>query len=180
MNKIIAMVGMAGSGKTVISEYLQSIGWKSMYFGGITYERMSNEGIENTKANETKMRERIREEYGMGAYAILSMPKIKEAIKDSNVVIDDLYSWAEYEVLEKEFGENVILLCNCVDKKIRYERLKNRKERSYTEEEARERDLRELEKLDKGRPIAFADYYIFNNGSKEEQLNRLKEILKQI
>ena len=33
MNKIIAIVGMCGSGKSVASDYLESIGYKKVYFG---------------------------------------------------------------------------------------------------------------------------------------------------
>ena len=32
MNKIIAIVGMCGSGKSVASDYLESIGYKKVYF----------------------------------------------------------------------------------------------------------------------------------------------------
>lgn len=180
MNKIIAMVGMTGSGKSVASKYLQDMGWKNIYFGGLTYERMKEEGIEYTPETDKQMRVQMRKDYGMAAYAILSMPKIKEAIKENNVVIDDLYSWAEYEVLQEEFKDNIILICVCTDKNIRYKRLETREERPYTREEVVDRDLNELGKLDKGRPIAYADYFILNNGNKEEYINRLKEILAVI
>ena len=39
---------------------------------------------------------------------------------------------------------------------------------------------KEIENLYKGGPIAYADYYIFNNGTLEEYEKRLDEILKQI
>ena len=41
MNKIIAIVGMCGAGKSVASEYLEKIGYKKVYFGGITYEKLA-------------------------------------------------------------------------------------------------------------------------------------------
>ena len=40
-------------------------------------------------------------------------------------------------------------------------------------------DISEIENLYKGGPIAFADYYILNNGTKEEVIERLKEILEK-
>ncbi len=180
MNKIIAMVGMTGSGKSIGSSHLQSLGWKNIYFGGLTYERMKAEGIEYTPETDKQMRMQMRKDYGMAAYAILSMPKIKEALKDNNVVIDDMYSWAEYETLQKEFGDNIILICVVADKDIRYKRLETRKERPYIKEEAIDRDLNELGNLDKGRPIAYADYFIFNNGTIDEYITRLNEILEKI
>ena len=48
MGKIIAIVGMAGSGKSIASEYLEKIGYKKIYFGGVIYEKMKEEQIEIT------------------------------------------------------------------------------------------------------------------------------------
>lgn len=180
MNKIIAIVGMCGTGKSVASEYLENKGFKKVYFGGITYEKLAEAGIERTALSEKKMREDLRKEYGMGCYAILSLPKIKEYYKTSNVVIDDLYSWSEYKVLLEEFGSNVILLGVVTDKELRYSRIAVRPGRNYTKEEAIDRDLSELENLEKGLPIAYADYYILNNGTIDDYKTRLEEILKQI
>ena len=42
------------------------------------------------------------------------------------------------------------------------------------------RDTSEIENLAKGGPIAYADYYIFNNGSLKDYETRLLEILEQI
>ena len=104
---------------------------------------------------------------------------VKEYIKDSDVVIDGLYSWDEYLVLKNEFP-NIILLSVVVDKNIRYDRLKIRPNRNYTYEEAMDRDLNEIEKLSKGGPICYADYYILNNTTIEDEINSLKNILNKI
>lgn len=180
MGKIIGIVGMTGSGKSIISEYLESIGFKKVYFGGITYEKMEEEGIAYTPENDKKMRVRLREEYGMAAYAILSLSKIREYYKNSNVVIDGLYSWEEYKVLKEEFKDDLVLVATIVDKDIRYERLRIREDRPYTKEEAIDRDLNEIEKLSKGGPIVYADYYVFNDTTKEESINEFKVILNKI
>ena len=45
MNKIIAIVGMCGSGKSVASDYLESIGYKKVYFGGVTNEKTKRRGL---------------------------------------------------------------------------------------------------------------------------------------
>ena len=68
----------------------------------------------------------------------------------------------------------IAIIC---DKKIRYDRLATREFRSLTYEEASNRDVSEIENLAKGGPIAYADYYINNNGSIEEYYQRLNEIL---
>ena len=178
MNKLIAVVGMTGSGKSVITDYLENNGFKKVYFGGLTYEKMKQEGIPYTPEADKMMRVKMREEYGMAAYAILSLPKIKEYIKDSDVVIDGLYSWDEYLVLKNEFP-NIILLSVVVDKNIRYDRLSIREVRPLTNEEASARDIAEVENIAKAPPIAMADYYILNNGTIEEYKTRLEEILER-
>ena len=68
----------------------------------------------------------------------------------------------------------IAIIC---DKKIRYDRLATREFRTLTNEEASNRDVSEIENLAKGGPIAYADYYINNNGSVEEYYQRLNEIL---
>jgi len=180
MNKIIAIVGMCGVGKSVASEYLENKAYKKVYFGGITYDKLAEAGIERTPDSEKKMREDLRKEYGMACYAILSLPKIEEYYKEGNVVIDDLYSWSEYKVLKEKFGDNIVLLGIVADKEIRYSRIAIRPGRSYNRVQAIDRDLSELENLEKGGPIAYADYYILNNGTIDEYKRRLDEILKQI
>ena len=52
MNKIIAIVGMCGSGKSVASDYLESIGYKKVYFGGVTMEKLKENGMEINPENE--------------------------------------------------------------------------------------------------------------------------------
>ncbi len=74
---IIAIVGMCGSGKSIASEYYEAKGYKKVYFGGVTMEQLEKEGLPVTPENEKMMRERLRKEYGMAAYAILSLPKIE-------------------------------------------------------------------------------------------------------
>ena len=49
MNKIIAIVGMCGAGKSVACEYLESIGYKKVYFGGVTMDKLK----EDTKKDIT-------------------------------------------------------------------------------------------------------------------------------
>ena len=178
MGKIIAIVGMCGSGKSIASGYLENIGYKKVYFGGVTMDKLKEEGLDITPDNERMMRERLRKDLGMGAYAIVLLPKIKELAKDNDVVLDGLYSWDELKILQKEFRMTTIAVV--ADKQIRYERLSKRLERPLKEDDAIKRDITEIENIAKSGPIAYADYYIFNNGTTEEFQVRLKEILEQI
>lgn len=180
MNKIIAIVGMCGSGKSVVVDYFTKNNYKKVYFGGITLEKMQEEGIEITPENEKLMREGLRAKYGMAAYAILSLPKIREYFSEGNVIIDGLYSWDELITLQEEFGSNIKVIAVVVDKKVRYNRLRDREIRPLNIEEATKRDISEIENIAKGGPIAYADYYVFNNGDVEDLNNRLDAITSDI
>lgn len=179
MNKIIAIVGMCGSGKSIASDYYENRGYKKVYFGGVTMDQLKKEGLDVTPENEKMMRERLRSEYGMAAYAILSLPKIEEYAKTSNVVLDGLYSWDELVVLKEKFSDLKVISI-VVDKEIRYNRLSVREVRPFTFEEAKNRDISEIENLAKGGPIAYADYFILNNGGMDMYTSELDRITKLI
>lgn len=180
MNKIVAVVGMCGSGKSIATDILQNNGWHKIYFGGITYKKMQEEGIIRTPDSERIFREKLRKQYGPECYAKLLLPEIQEALKTKNVVLDGLYSWYEFKYLEENLKQELKLICVVADKNVRYDRISKRLERPFDNEKAKERDLSEMENLYKGGPIAYADYYIFNNGTLEEYEIRLKEIIKKI
>lgn len=176
---VIAIVGMCGAGKSVASDYLESIGYKKIYFGGVTIGLLKENNLEVTVENEKMMREKLRNELGMAAYAKILLPRIKEYSKNYNTVLDGLYSWDELKVLKDEI-DNLKVISIVADKDIRYERLSKRDIRPLTNIEAESRDLSEIENIKKGGPISFADYYILNNGTIEEYKIRLDEILNLI
>ena len=180
MNKIIAIVGMCGVGKSVACEYLVKKGYDKVYFGGVTLDELKKEGLEINPENEKKKREELRQKYGMGAYAIKLLPKIKELVKSNNVVLDGLYSWDELKILQKEFGNSIITIAITADKSLRYERLSKREIRPLTKEEAIKRDNAEIENIAKAGPIAYADYFIDNNHNIENIKERIEQILKEI
>lgn len=179
MNKILAIVGMCGSGKSVASDYLEKLGYQKVYFGGVTMEKLQEENLPITPENEKMMREKLRKEHGMGAYAKILLPRIEELSKKGNVVLDGLYSWEELLIL-KEKLENLKVIAIICDKELRYERLSKRDIRPFTKNEAIKRDLSEIENVKKAGPIAYADYYIDNNKTILEYENRLQEILEVI
>lgn len=187
-NKVVCIVGMPGAGKSLVSDELVRQGFAYLRFGQITLDKIKEEGLELTEANERKIREGFRRKYGMGAFAILNIPKIDEMLKKSNVVVDGLYSWSEYKILKERYGDAMYVVALYAPPKLRYERLKNRtikgderqRFRSLTEEEAKARDYAEIENLEKGGPIAMADFTIVNTGTTNELKEKVNKILSQI
>ena len=177
-NNLFAIVGMCGSGKSIASDYLVELGYNKVYFGGVTMKKLKEEGLEVNAENEKMMRERLRKDLGMGAFAIVLLPEIKECIEKGNTVLDGVHSYDEVKILKEEFPELKIIAVVC-DKKIRYDRLLIREIRPLTNEEAEKRDISEVENIAKAPPIAMADYYILNNYSIEEYKQRIDEIIRK-
>ena len=99
------------------------------------------------------------------SYAILLLPEIEKAAEHSRVVLDGLYSWSEYKYLREKLGDRLVVLALVTGSGVRKERLAKRPIRPLTAAEVDSRDHSEIENLEKGGPIAIADYYIDNNGS---------------
>jgi dephospho-CoA kinase len=175
-NKIIGLVGMCGSGKSVVTDFFKEKGYGSVYFGGATMDELKKRGMEVNEANEKLVREDLRKTLGMGAFAIVKMPEIEAALAEGNVIVDGLYSWSEYKVLKEKFGENFEVLAVFTPRKVRYQRLAERKVRPLTAEEAFGRDQAEIEHSEKGGPIAMADHLVSNDGSMEDLNTQLAEL----
>ena len=52
--KILATVGMSGSGKSVVVDYLTEKGYPKVYFGGMIYKEMEKRGIARTEDGESE------------------------------------------------------------------------------------------------------------------------------
>jgi dephospho-CoA kinase len=170
---------MCGSGKSEVAKIIEQKGYSKVYFGSVTIEEVEKRGLEVTEENEKTVREELRKTYGMAAYAILNLPKIEEGLKKGNVLIDGLYSWEEYKILKNKFNDMIVLTI-FTPLKNRYERLTKRPSRPYTLEQAKERDYSEIENLDKGGPLAIADYTIINDGTLEELKQKVEAFLAEV
>ena len=187
-NKIVCVVGMPGAGKSLVSDELVRQAFAYLRFGQITLDKIKELGLEPIEANERKIREDFRKEYGMGAFATLNIPKIDELLEKSNVVVDGLYSWSEYKILKEKYGEAMYVIAVYTPPKLRYERLKNRsiendpkqRFRSLTKEDAKARDYAEIENIEKGGPIAMADFTIVNTGTITELKENASKIINDV
>ena len=175
--KIVSIVGMAGAGKSEVAKIFGEDGFIRIRFGDITDEEVMKRGLELNEENECHIRELLRKQHGMAAYAELNLPKIDLARKQSDVVIDGLYSWEEYTFLKKYCGDDFYVVAVWASPKIRYARLTGRSDRRLALEEATNRDRAEIENINKGGPIAMADFTIINESSLEELKKEVKGII---
>lgn len=188
--KVVAIVGMTGSGKSEAADFLVEKGFHFIRLGQLTLDEVKKRGLEPTEENEQPIREEIREKHGKAAYATLNFPKIDEMLKKGNVVTDNLMSWAEYKAFKKKYADNFIVLAVCASPETRYRRLAGRKydpekdpkmrNRPHPKGDAIKRDYAELENLEKGGPIAMADFTVVNEGTVENFKKNLQKILEQV
>lgn len=178
---LIAFVGMPGSGKTEACTYVHKKGIPFVRFGDVTEAELQKQGLPLTPENEKVWRERLRNEMGMAAYAIKSESAIKKALDTHDMVaLDGLYSWGEYTYLKETFPK-LLLIHVYAQPAIRYQRLAKRPIRPVPMTVSRTRDIAEIEKLDKGGPIAIADYLIENNDDTMTHLyTKVDAVLKNI
>lgn len=180
--KIFAIVGMCGGGKTQAIEYLQEkFHWPKVYFPEALFEEIEKQGLELNWENERKMREGLRKEHGKGVFAKLSLDKIQKGLKQSDVVlIESLYSWSEYKIIKKVFGDAFKVIAVYASPAIRFSRLRSRKVRPMkTFKEFEDRDANEIEVAEKGGPIAVADFLVNNEGTLEDLKKQLDKIMEK-
>jgi len=183
--KVMAFVGMPGSGKGTCTDYLsRHYGFPVIHFGNMLYEEMQARGLDNIR-DEGWFRVKIRDDEGPAVLARLASKKARESLENGSekVVLDGLYSWSEYKYLEQEFGEGLTLIAVSAPRRLRYGRILNRRDphRKYNSaSQIRDREIQEIEDIEKGGPIAFADYTVVNDGSREKLFKEIDKIMAEI
>jgi len=180
MKKVVAIVGMAGAGKSEAAQVFVDAGFIRVRFGDATDEEMKKRSMVRNEVNERQIRELLRKEMGMAAYAILNRPRIDAALEKSDVVADGLYSWEEYLDFKKYYGNRFYVVAICSPPQVRYARLAIRPERPLTKEEGASRDKSEIENLNKGGPIAMADFVIVNEHNLDHLLLQTHMVIAKI
>lgn len=180
--KILAFVGLAGSGKSSAVEYLTEKGYPKIYFGGIIYKAMDEAGIEKNWENQEKFREEIRAREGKDFVVKRAIKEAHDLIEagQHHIVLDGLYSWSEYRILKHEFPGEMTVLAVVTPKHLRYKRMQRRPERPMQPDEVDQRDWAEIENLEKGGPIAIADHFIVNDGDIEKLHAQIDTELRSI
>ena len=179
--RILALVGMTGSGKTMCAEHLEKRGYFQFRFGSIVTNEVERRGWKINPQNEQTVRLEFRKNEGMDVMAKRALPKLTDALdSQQTIIIDGLYSFSEYKTLSKEFPDSMLVVAVTAPRHLRYERLTTRPIRPLTADEAQNRDWQEIETMEKGGPIAIADYTLVNNGTSDELLAELDGLLEKL
>lgn len=179
--RALALVGMPGAGKTMCAEHLAERGYWTLRFGALVVDEVRRRGWSVNAENERLVREEMRDRYGMAAMATLSLPRLQAALAEGrHIVVDGLYSFSEYQLLRRKLGAPLLLLAIVAPRHLRYQRLASRPMRPLSGEEALQRDIREIERLEKGGPIAMADYTLLNADTTAQLLAQLDDLLQRL
>ena len=180
--RILAFVGLTGSGKSEAVNYVCKKGFPKVYFGGVVLNAMKEAGIEWTEANERQFREEIREREGKDFVVKQIIKEIHDLIDAGQryIVADGLYTWTEYKLLKREFTGELTVVAVVAPKRLRHHRLTLRPVRPLTVEEASSRDWAEIENLEKGGPIAIADHFLNNDKNIDTLEERIDTLLKDL
>lgn len=180
--KIVAFVGLAGSGKSSAVDYLTEKGYPKVYFGGVILDEVKRRGLELTQENEQPIREELREKEGKDFVVKRIIKQIHGLMHagQHRIVADGLYTWTEYKALKHEFPGELTVVAIVTPKHLRQHRMANRPVRPLTPAQLDQRDWAEIENLEKGGPIAIADHYIINATNLEKLHHQIDEILNSI
>ena len=180
--RVLTLVGMPGAGKSTCVDYLVEKGFPSVYFGGITVDEVKARGLEVNEENEKKVREELRAKEGPGVMAKRIILKIEDLYAQGHkkVVADGLYSWTEYKIFKEKFGDRAVIIAVAAPRRLRHERLAKRLERPLNDEQVTAREYAEIENIEKGGPIANADYTLVNDSTPEKLLLDLDKVLREV
>jgi dephospho-CoA kinase len=180
--KIIAFVGLTGSGKSTAVDYLTEKGYPKVYFGGIVLDEVTKRGLELTQENEQPIREELREKEGKDFVVKRIVKQIHDLIGagQHRIVADGLYTWTEYKVLKSEFPGELTVIAVVSPKHLRKRRMADRPLRPLTSTQVDQRDWAEIENIEKGGPIAIADYYIHNDGDLDHLHEQMDDVLEHV
>lgn len=178
--KIIAVLGLPGSGKTEVIDYLmKKHGWPKVYFGDVTFDEVKARGLEINEKNERTVREDLRAKFGRLHYASKVIEKIENIKEDINILVESLYDWKEYLLFKEKFGDAFVTIAVYTSPATRYSRLANRPIRPLTFEEAQSRDHAQIENIFQAGPIVMANYTINNEGNRNDLHKQIDEIIAQ-
>ena len=180
--KIVAFVGLTGSGKSTAVEYLTEKGIPKVYFGGIVLDEVARRGLDLTQENEQPIREELREKEGKDFVVRRIITQIHNLIAagQHHIVADGLYTWTEYKALKHEFPGELTVVATVAPKHLRKARMTNRPVRPLTSEQVDQRDWAEIENIEKGGPIAIADYYLMNDKDPAYLYKQIDTVLEHI
>lgn len=183
---VLGITGHPSSGKDTVANHAATLGFSHISTSDLIREEMAPLGIPTDRAHVSAFARDSRKERGPGYLAEISVMrvlKIGESGRSENCIVSGLRNTAEIDVLKKAFGKNFTLIAVEAPLKTRYGWAQARKrigdeisfEQFKTQEDAERKGNVNAQHVDD--VIAAADILILNDGTKEELLKKVEEIV---
>ncbi|MBI5332597.1 MAG: AAA family ATPase [Candidatus Aenigmarchaeota archaeon] len=182
MTKVIGIIGLIGSGKHTIAEYIsRKYGYRIFSMGteGVSGRLTRKDGLELTRQNIQNTTERYRKQHGMDYLAKLVLREVLDS-GCKKALITDMRKPEDIAVPRKYFGNSFLLIFIDAYPKIRFERLKkrNRKRDPKVWKEFLDQEKREHE-LFFSKSLGMHDFVIDNNSEMEKARKAVDKRLKE-
>lgn len=177
--RVIGVVGMPGSGKSVADQVAKEMDFSIVIMGDAIREEVARRRLDPTPENVGKIMIRIRAEEGQAVVAKRCVPRI-QSTQSRNVIVEGIRNLDEVYEFRRYFSDFKLIAIH-VSQETRFRRIfnRNRSDDLGDWEAFTRRDLREIE-VGIGSAIALADYMVVNEGSPSRFKASFRKCLKAI
>lgn len=177
--RVIATVGLAGSGKGEFAAVAERAGVPVVTMGDVIRAECRKRGLDPAEQHG-EVASALREENGPAAVAEASLPHVESALEDADtVVVDGIRSDTEVDVFESRFGGSFTLVGIEAPFETRRTRIDERgRDDVENGEDLAARDERELG-FGLGEALDRADVTVENTGSLGAFRERVREVLDE-
>jgi dephospho-CoA kinase len=180
--KLIAFVGLPGTGKSAATVYATERGLPKVSFGDVMRNELQKAGLEFTQENERGLREKLRLDPNGDLMLLEIIRQINDLIAagQHKIIIDGLGAWASYKRLRQDYPGSLVVVSFAAQRHIRLRRLSTRSDFPLDENQVNTRDYDEIETLNKGGVLAMADYFVSDNNSLEQLHSQLDNLFREL
>ena len=182
---LILLAGMPGSGKSVVADVGNELGYVTVSMGDLVREEAKKRRIPLTREAIMRLALRLREEEGDGAVAVRTVKRVKKVADEGakKIIVDGVRSLAEVNVFKRLLSEfKIILLAVHSSPRTRFKRIveRGRSDDPSRWEDFVKRDEEEL-RMGVGNVIALADYMIVNEEIDVDEFKRkVRKLLREL
>ncbi|MEM1644040.1 MAG: AAA family ATPase [Desulfurococcaceae archaeon] len=178
MKLLVCIVGMPGSGKSLLVKAAKEMGLKIITMGDIVREEVVKRGMRVSIEALLEVAQELRRLRGDNYIAVKTLEKLEE-VGDDIVVIDGVRSLSELEKFKEK--HRVVVVAVHASPLTRFKRLlmRGREGDPRNWEEFVKRDLVELS-WGIGSVIALADYMVINEWSEEHAYKEAVKVIEEI
>jgi len=174
---IVVVVGMPASGKNFARHYAEENHIPHLTTGDIVRIECASRGLDLTAKNMAKVSDELRGHDPCELTRWLLERVDKEHSLQPMVVLEGMRSWEEVELIRSKFSTTLVAFVT--GREIRRERYVARARGDDDPRLFEERENRELE-YGTAVPIAMADFYVLNDGTIEETIERFRHVMLMI